>query len=64
LFAVSLLAVEETDNRMRDRMEVGGRDFAAMAASERNADLWPWLAALALALLVLEWVIYNRRVLG
>ena len=64
LFAVSLLAAEETDNRMRDRMEVGGRDLAAVGESERNADLWPWLAFVALCLLILEWVIYNRRMLG
>jgi Ca-activated chloride channel homolog len=63
-FAVNLFDPSESDIRPRETVQVG-RAVVAPAASENigQRELWPWLAALALLVLVIEWQLYHRRTL-
>lgn len=74
-FAVNLFDREESDIRLRPRAEgeggldevaslsIGYDDVAAESpASPMRKELWTGLLLAALAVLVLEWYIYNRRV--
>ena len=74
-FAVNLFDREESDIRLRPRQEgegglaevaslsIGYDDVAAeSSASPMRKELWTSLLLAALAVLVLEWYIYNRRV--
>jgi len=62
-FAVNLLSAEESDIAPRDALPLTGRVI------EEGQELievvrkiyWPWLLALALLLLMLEWLVYHRR---
>ncbi len=64
-YAFNLLSSSESDNRARPAVLLGEEELAARAQeSKRNTDLWPYLVAGALAFLLLEWYIYNRRILG
>ena len=63
--AVSMLTDVESDIRPRASLEVNAEDVAAQQVqSLGRRALWPWLAALAFTLLVLEWLAYCRRVRG
>lgn len=74
-FAVNLFDREESDIRLRPRLEregglaevaslsIGYDDVAAQSpASPMRKELWTGLLLAALAVLVLEWYVYNRRV--
>jgi len=74
-FAVNLFDLEESDVRLRteldettgvrtvDSLSIGFVDVeAASTSSPVRKELWKWLLLAALAVLVLEWYIYNRRV--
>lgn len=65
LFAVSLLSSAESDNRARDTIALGEETVAAKSdPATENTDLWPYVVLAALAFLLLEWYVYNKRVLG
>jgi hypothetical protein len=74
-FAVNLFDRQESDVRLRTRqdesgsvetvasLEIGYDDVAAESPTGPvRKELWTWLLLAALAVLVLEWYIYNRRV--
>jgi hypothetical protein len=73
-FAVNLFDREESDVRLRARQDergletveslsIGYNDVKAESPSSPvRKELWTWLLLAALAVLVLEWYIYNRRV--
>jgi hypothetical protein len=74
-FAVNLFDRQESDVRLRARQDdkagvqtvesvsIGYEDVAAQSPSSPvRKELWTWLLLAALAVLVLEWYIYNRRV--
>jgi hypothetical protein len=74
-FAVNLFDRQESDVRLRARQDepggvqtveslaIGYDDVAAESPSSPvRKELWTWLLLAALAVLVLEWYIYNRRV--
>ncbi len=74
-FAVNLFDPAESDIRLRvrqdrgdglrevDSISIGYVDIAAQAELvPARRELWKWLLLSALAVLVLEWYIYNRRV--
>lgn len=74
-FAVNLFDRQESDIRLRARQDdkggvqtveslaIGYEDVAAQSPSSPvRKELWTWLLLAALAVLVLEWYIYNRRV--
>jgi len=60
-FAVSLLATNESNIAPVKTLNIGS---ATYATSEENLDgqqeLWPWLAGIAISILLMEWWIYHR----
>jgi len=64
LFAVNLLDPEESDVRPRRQIVLAAQPVQAQEStvSRANLPVWPYLAGLILALVCLEWFIYNRRV--
>jgi hypothetical protein len=61
-FAVNLLDPDESDLQPRDKLQIGGSEIAAGQTHPQFRDLWKWIAAAALVLLLAEWYIYNRRI--
>jgi len=63
-FAVNLLDRVESAIRPNDSLAVGSERVATMdAATKINEALWPYAVAAALVLLLVEWWVYNRRVM-
>jgi len=63
-FAVNLLDAVESDIRPRELTTLGGR-AVVQGTPIRTAtpEVWRWFVGAALVLLMIEWIIYNRRVL-
>jgi hypothetical protein len=61
-FAVNLFDPAESDIRPRASVNVGRAEISAQA-SERvgQREFWPWLASLALIVLMIEWQAYYRK---
>lgn len=63
LFAVNLLDPDESNIAPVSRLEIGADTIASTEGIQKiNRPLWPWLLAAGLAILMLEWIVYNRRV--
>jgi hypothetical protein len=63
-FGVNLLDGEESDLIPRFSLEVRGKTIPASTDPMRTTrEIWWWFALLGLALLLLEWLIYHRRIL-
>ncbi len=62
-FAVNLFDARESNIQPRDDFQVGHErvEKAEQALPSRH-QLWPWFALGALAVLLLEWYVYNRRI--
>ncbi|MHC4717450.1 MAG: hypothetical protein ACYS5V_10805, partial [Planctomycetota bacterium] len=62
-FAVNLLDEIESDIEPVGEMGFSGRTVqaASKATGKANRDVWPWLAAAALAVVCVEWIVYNSR---
>ncbi|MBN1303097.1 MAG: VWA domain-containing protein [Anaerolineales bacterium] len=61
-FAVNLFDAGESDIRPRQNLQLGTQSVSAPPSGQiGQRELWRWLAALALALLVIEWQVYHRR---
>ena len=61
-FCVNLLDGDESDTAPKDILTVG-RFGEVMAASytKSNRELWRWLAAAGLLVLLFEWWFYHKR---
>ena len=61
-FAVNLFDENESDIQPRAAIQVG-RTAVTPTASQQigQRELWPWLAALALLILMIEWQVFHRR---
>ncbi len=61
-FAVNLFAPGESAIAPRDAIQVGRVAVTGAEQGEEvgQRELWPWLAALALAILLVEWWVYQR----
>lgn len=60
--AVSMLSAVESDLRPREELIVNARPArAGGVAAAAPLELWPWLAAIALGLLIVEWLVYLTR---
>jgi hypothetical protein len=59
--AVSMLSDAETNIRPRSELTVNARtERATSPASAAPRGIWPWFIALALAIVVVEWLVYCR----
>lgn len=64
--AVNLLDAFESDVRASATLELGARSVQATSARDSGAGrraLWPWLILACLAVLMVEWWVYNRKVM-
>ncbi len=62
-FAANLLDEKESDLGTVTRLDLGSREVRAQAQAARaTRRLWPWLLLGALAVILFEWFIYNRKV--
>jgi hypothetical protein len=62
-FAVNLFSPQESNVRPSTRLTVGTTTLRATTGAQLVPEpLWPYLLLAALAILLLEWVIYNKRV--
>lgn len=61
-FAVNLFDRAESDIRVRPSIQIG-RSALSTAEPQKigQLDLWPWLAAAALIILIIEWQMFHRR---
>ncbi len=60
-FAVNLFDPAESNIRPAPAIRLGRTDVPAAARSALGQfEIWPWLAAVALALLLVEWWLYHR----
>jgi hypothetical protein len=62
--AANLMDADETDIGALDKLAIATGDIEKQpeAALEGVRKLWPWLLLVALAVLMLEWFVYNRKV--
>ena len=65
MFAVNLLDKRESDLAVSDELTIGFSEFKGNRERKLPArfEFWPWLIGAALVVLLVEWYIYNRRVL-
>ncbi len=62
-FAVNVFDPDESALKPAEKLEIGGEEQASAAtAFQAQREYWKWLALGAVALLALEWHVYNRRV--
>ena len=63
-YAVNLLSAAESDLTPAAEIVLGDQPVTAQLTAPRrhNRQVWPWLVGLALAMVCLEWVVYNAKV--
>jgi hypothetical protein len=61
-FAVNLLDADESNIQPRTEIHIGQDSITTGQSRGTPRDTWKWVVLGALALLLLEWYIYNRRV--
>jgi hypothetical protein len=63
-FAANLLEPVESNIVPNDDFTIGAEKVVAVSGETKvNEPLWPWAAAAALLILLIEWWIYNKRVM-
>jgi len=63
VYAANLLSPTESDVGTVSELGLGSRDVvAADRTGEKRREYWPWLLLTALAVMMLEWYIFNRKV--
>jgi Ca-activated chloride channel family protein len=61
-FAVNLFDPLESDIQPREAIQIGSASVKpAVSGQAGQRELWSWLAALALIVLMIEWQVYHRR---
>ncbi len=64
-FVVNLARSDESNIRPRDSIDVSYQSIVGKAVDrEVQRELWPWLVALTLIVLVIEWFVYIRRLIA
>ena len=62
-FAVNLINPTESDISSQPLQTTAGQNVQeSESVASVNKEVWPWLASAALAILVLEWWVYHRRI--
>ncbi len=63
-FAANIADRNESNIAPVERFTIGAEEIVTVEGEiEVNEPLWPWAVAAALAILLLEWWIYNRRIM-
>ncbi len=63
MFAVNLLSQSESDIRPQSlQVAAGGKVQEMESVARQNLEIWRWLAAAGLVVLMAEWWVYHRRV--
>ena len=63
-FVVNLFSETESNVAPNENFSIGAQVISATEKETAlNRPLWPWLLLGALAILMLEWIVYNKRVL-
>jgi hypothetical protein len=61
-FAVNLFDEHESNIQPRDAIQIGRVEVTPTISQQvGQRELWPWLAALALIVLMIEWQVFHRR---
>jgi hypothetical protein len=62
--AANLLDPQESEIGTRPKLAMGREEVAGQtdASAKLSRKLWPWLLLAALAVIMLEWFVYNRKV--
>lgn len=61
-FAINLFARQESDLAPRSTVQLGGTTVTEAQEEEiGQREYWPWLALAALVMLLVEWLVYHRR---
>lgn len=61
-FAVDLFATEESDITPRTSIQIGNVTIEQTEQEQvGQREFWPWVALLALLILLIEWYVYQRR---
>jgi hypothetical protein len=64
IFAVNLLDPRESDLEVQPELNLGFNQVVGTRSNEKaRQEYWRWIVLAVLALLILEWFIYHRRVL-
>ena len=63
-FVVNLLDADESDIQSPDAITLGDQKLAAVKGPPATVDTWKWGVILAVVLLAVEWVLYQRRFLN
>lgn len=61
-FAVNLLDADESNLQPRPGVRIGAETVVAGAPDRQPRELWKWLVLSALAVVLIEWYVYNQRV--
>jgi hypothetical protein len=62
-FAVNLFAPNESNITPQTSISLSGNEVAPSAREEiGQQEFWPWVALLALIVLLIEWYVYQRRI--
>ena len=63
VYAANLLSPSESDVGTLTELDLGSRNVTATdRTAEKRREYWPWLLLAALAIMMLEWYIFNRKV--
>jgi hypothetical protein len=61
-FAVNLFDPQESQIEPRQMVQIGAERVQAGESRKQPRELWRWLVAAGLVIVMLEWWVYNRRV--
>ncbi len=61
-FTVNLLDSGESNIQPKEEITIGSEHVTAGEERRQPRELWKWILAAAIVLLLLEWQVYNRRV--
>ncbi len=61
-FAVNLLDVNESNLEPRAEIRIGSDRITTGRERPQPREIWKWVLLLAVGLLAVEWIVYNRRI--